>query len=281
MSVVGDMVFDTTLVLWVATVLAKGKTWASAAVSGILLTVALAVLVVMAINARRTSWLGLLVGGLLVVLFSRQSVFWAGMLSFFLIAIPVTMLNTGLVPLLLEAKPREFLGRVIAVFNRINQAASMISVVLAGGLASSVLLHLHADVAGLHMGRSDTIFTVAGLLIVAAGVYASIAFPTMGSSASSADAGAPAEDKEPSAVPSQPATEPTIQPVIVRRATLPRFLDRREFAAPPGAVSCQDRGWDGRGPDGRVRSGSDPAFAWQQWPSICDIPLACPSWIGA
>lgn len=27
-SVVGDMVFDTTLVLWVATVLARGKAWA-------------------------------------------------------------------------------------------------------------------------------------------------------------------------------------------------------------------------------------------------------------
>ena len=45
-STVGDYVFDTTLVLWVATVLAKGQSWAPAAVSGILLSVGAAVLLV-------------------------------------------------------------------------------------------------------------------------------------------------------------------------------------------------------------------------------------------
>src|SRR5580658_6841328 len=45
-SSLGDSVFTTTLVLWVVTVLAKGKSWAPAAVSTILLAVGIAVLVV-------------------------------------------------------------------------------------------------------------------------------------------------------------------------------------------------------------------------------------------
>src|ERR1700742_4619975 len=45
-STLGDYVFDTTLVLWVATVLAGGRRGAPAAVSGIMLSVGAAVLVV-------------------------------------------------------------------------------------------------------------------------------------------------------------------------------------------------------------------------------------------
>ncbi|MFE3372472.1 MFS transporter [Streptomyces sp. NPDC059173] len=45
-SSVGDMVFSTTLMLWVATVLAKDETWAPAAVSGVLVAGGTAVLVV-------------------------------------------------------------------------------------------------------------------------------------------------------------------------------------------------------------------------------------------
>ncbi len=45
-STIGDFVFSTTLVLWVATVLAKDQPWGPAAVSGILLAVSGAVLVV-------------------------------------------------------------------------------------------------------------------------------------------------------------------------------------------------------------------------------------------
>jgi len=45
-STIGDYAFDTTLVLWVATILARGRAWAPAAVSGVLLAVGAAVLLV-------------------------------------------------------------------------------------------------------------------------------------------------------------------------------------------------------------------------------------------
>src|SRR5277367_5188647 len=45
-SGLGDVVFDTTLVLWVATVLGRGQRWAPVAVSGVLLSAGAAVLIV-------------------------------------------------------------------------------------------------------------------------------------------------------------------------------------------------------------------------------------------
>src|SRR6266568_1204449 len=45
-STVGDFVFDTTLVLWIATKLGKGQSWAPAAVGGVMLAASVAILVV-------------------------------------------------------------------------------------------------------------------------------------------------------------------------------------------------------------------------------------------
>ncbi|HEX5497035.1 MAG TPA: hypothetical protein VFX70_20930, partial [Mycobacteriales bacterium] len=44
-SLLGDFMFDTTLVLWVGTVLARGQSWAPVAVSGVLVAVAVGTLV--------------------------------------------------------------------------------------------------------------------------------------------------------------------------------------------------------------------------------------------
>jgi MFS family permease len=45
-SAVGDFVFDTTMVLWIGTVIAKGQSWAPAAVSGVLIAVAVPAIVI-------------------------------------------------------------------------------------------------------------------------------------------------------------------------------------------------------------------------------------------
>lgn len=153
------------------------------------------------IGARRTTWLMLILTGVVVLVYARQTAFVPALVAFFFIAVPVTMLNTSLTPLMLAATPREYLGRMLAVFNPINTAASMLSVVISGWLASTALQHFHANVGGLHVGRVDTIFTISGLLIVAGGVYALIALP-----------GDSAADATPSAA--EPVVEPMIEPLI-------------------------------------------------------------------
>jgi MFS family permease len=133
--------------------------------------------VVQRIGARVTTWLGLLAGGVLIIAYSRQVQFWPGVVMLFLVAVPVTMLNTAIAPMLLAAVPREFLGRTIAFLNPVIQLASMVSVVVAGWLASTVLRNFAGSIGGLHLGPIDTIFTVSGLLIVVAAGYAAVALP--------------------------------------------------------------------------------------------------------
>jgi len=146
--------------------------------------------VVQWLGARRALWLGLLVAGAPVVGYARQTGFMGGVLLAFVIAIPMTMVNTAMTPLMLASTPREYLGRMLAVFNPVNQLASMLSVVVAGWLASTVLRNLAGSLGGLRFGPIDTIFTVSGLLIVITGGYALIALPTQAAEAASTEAAA-------------------------------------------------------------------------------------------
>ncbi|WP_084701607.1 MFS transporter [Streptacidiphilus anmyonensis] len=136
--------------------------------------------VVKRIGARATTWGALLVTGLLVLAYARQTEFLAGVILLTGVALPVAMLNTAMTPLLLEATPQEYLGRMIAVFNPVNELASMLSVVAAGWLASSALRDFHARVAGLAVGSIDTIFSAAGCCVLLAGLYAAVALPRGG-----------------------------------------------------------------------------------------------------
>lgn len=120
-------------------------------------------------GARTTTWLMLLVTGVLFFAYGRQQNFWGGIVLLVSFSIPVTVLNTAMSPLLFKATPQEYLGRMLAVFNPINQLASMLSVVAAGWLASTALRDFHGDFGGVHLGRIDTIFGVAAVLIVASG----------------------------------------------------------------------------------------------------------------
>ena len=129
------------------------------------------------IGAKATTWAGLVASGLLIVAYSRQTVFAAGVAVLFLSALPIAMLNTAMNPLLMAAAPRAYLGRVLAVFNPVTQLAGMLSTLLGGWLASSALRDFHGSVAGLRFGPYNTIFAAAGLIVIAAGIYARIALP--------------------------------------------------------------------------------------------------------
>jgi MFS family permease len=133
--------------------------------------------VVQRIGARRTAWTGLVLGGILLVGYSRQSALLGGVCLLFLFAVPITMLNTAMAPLLLNSAPREYMGRVVAVYYPVTQLAGMLSTLLAGWLTSSVLRNFTATVGGVRFGPIDTIFAVSGLLIVIAGCYARAALP--------------------------------------------------------------------------------------------------------
>lgn len=133
--------------------------------------------VVQWIGARATTWVGLIIGGALLFTYARQTGFLAGVVMLFLLMIPITMLNTAMTPLLFAAAPKEYMGRVMAVFYPVTQLASMLAATASGWLASSVLRGFSGSFAGVRIGPIDSILAVAGVLIVIAGVYARIALP--------------------------------------------------------------------------------------------------------
>jgi hypothetical protein len=65
----------------------------------------------------------------------------------------------------------------MAVINPIVTAASMLSVVAAGSLASTTLRNLNTHLLGLHLTRIDAIFLTSALLILTAGLYAYFTLP--------------------------------------------------------------------------------------------------------
>lgn len=136
--------------------------------------------VVERITARTATWVGLIIGGALLFVYSRQTGLIGGIVVLFLSIIPITVLNTAMSPLLLAATTKEYTGRVLAVFYPMTQLASMVAAASAGWLASSELRGFSASVGGVRLGPIDSIFAVASVLIVVAGVYAHAALPRAG-----------------------------------------------------------------------------------------------------
>ena len=131
------------------------------------------------IGARALTWSGLLATGVLAVAYALQRSFPAGLVMMAIYAMPIAMLNTAVAPLLLDAAPREYLGRVMAVFNPVNQFASMFSVVISGWLTSTVLRGFRASFAGITLNSVSLIFIVAGGLIFVSGIRALAALPSV------------------------------------------------------------------------------------------------------
>ncbi len=131
------------------------------------------------IGARALTWSGLLATGVLAAAYALQRSFPAGLVMLAIYAMPIAMLNTAVAPLLLDAVPREYLGRVMAVFNPVNQFASMLSVIVAAWLTSTVLRSFRASFVGISLNSVSLIFIVASGLILVSGIRAFTALPSV------------------------------------------------------------------------------------------------------
>jgi MFS family permease len=121
------------------------------------------------LGSSRAVWVGIIVSGVLVIGYARSSALVVAIVFMALTGLAVTIVNTALTPLLLSVTPQEMIGRVTAVINPIQYAASILSMAVAGFLASSVMRNFHVVIAGVTFGTYDTIFTFVGLLFVAGG----------------------------------------------------------------------------------------------------------------
>jgi hypothetical protein len=75
------------------------------------------------------------------------------------------------------AIPTLVIGPLAGVFvDPTTAIAGIISTAGAGYLATSLLSGFHSQVGGIRIGTYDTIFSLAGLLVLGGGVYAILAF---------------------------------------------------------------------------------------------------------
>ncbi len=124
------------------------------------------------VRPQQLFWLSLIGCGVALIGFSRATGLAVALTFAGALGVSVGVLNAVVSPILLSVTPSRMLGRVSAVLSPLQQLASIVSMALAGTLASTVLRGFHADVAGVTFGPYDTVFLAGGVLFVLGGVAA-------------------------------------------------------------------------------------------------------------
>jgi MFS family permease len=122
------------------------------------------------VRPARLFWLSLLGCGVMLIALSRTTSLIPAITTSALLGIAAGGLNAAFSPIILDVTPSRLLGRVSAVLSPLQQLASIVSMVLAGLLASTVLRGFGAKFAGLHFGPYDTVFAAGGALLLLAGL---------------------------------------------------------------------------------------------------------------
>ncbi|HEY7851104.1 MAG TPA: MFS transporter [Ktedonobacterales bacterium] len=124
------------------------------------------------IGLTRTIWGATIAIGVLVIVYARLDSFGAAAIALFFTGVPLAALDVAGGPLLLRETPERLIGRVSSLLTPLATVATLAGAALAGYLDSNALQHFSASILGMTFGPVDTIFCVAGALILASGVYA-------------------------------------------------------------------------------------------------------------
>lgn len=139
---------------------------------GLLVGVMVSPPVIRRLGNARAYWWGMIGMGVLSVIFARLTSFPLGVSVFFLTGVANAIPNVAMGPLVINSTPRELLGRVSAVFNPVTTLSALAASALGGYLYGTILHDFHFAVFGISFGPLDTIFSVVGLMLLAAGIYA-------------------------------------------------------------------------------------------------------------
>jgi len=138
---------------------------------GVIAGAVLAVVFAQRLGLERILSLAGLAAGVAFVIMARMTSIGAAVGLIVLVGMSQGGFGVTFWPLVLKATPRELVGRVAAILNPSPTLASMVSIALAGYLASTVLRGWHANMLGITLGPIDTILSGAGILMVLAGLY--------------------------------------------------------------------------------------------------------------
>lgn len=139
---------------------------------GLIMGAILASIFAQRIGLGRTIWIALVALGVLVLIYARLTSFVPAAVLLALLGIPLASLEVAGGPLVLRTAPRELVGRVTSLLNPIVILAGLVGTALAGYLDGAVLRGFHFTTLGVTFGPVDTIYTAAGVLVLAGGLYA-------------------------------------------------------------------------------------------------------------
>lgn len=120
--------------------------------------------------ARAIAW-SVVALGLIVITYARLTSFVPAVVLTGVCGIFMAVIGVSTAPLLLKETPRELVGRVASLLDPVITLAAVAGTALAGYLDSVVLRDFHLTILGVAMGPVDTIFTVAGALVLLGGIY--------------------------------------------------------------------------------------------------------------
>src|SRR5207245_9471538 len=107
------------------------------------------------IRLARITWSALVTSGIFVIVMSHLTSLYPALVAAFLFGVSTTAVIVTAGPLALDSTSREFVGRVTAVINPLGRLAALVSVALAGSLASTVLLGFLAIALAVAFGHVD------------------------------------------------------------------------------------------------------------------------------
>jgi MFS family permease len=122
------------------------------------------------VGPARVFWVGTLTAGLLLLVYSRLTQVGPALAVVAAVGCMFGALNAAGPPILLAIIPQNLIGRVMSVFNPLQQVANIGGLAAAGFLVSTVLQDFHTEVCGIKFGPIDTTFLLSALLVTAAGI---------------------------------------------------------------------------------------------------------------
>jgi MFS family permease len=123
------------------------------------------------IELKRLLYLTLLATGLVIIVFSRTTLFGVALGVAALMGVTIAAANVALQPLVMNETPEHMIGRIEAVLTPLATVASLISLSIGGYLASVVLVNFRGTFLNMTFGPIDTIYAGTGFLFIVASFY--------------------------------------------------------------------------------------------------------------
>jgi hypothetical protein len=124
------------------------------------------------LGMSRIVWLSVLALGVIIIAYSRMTLFAPAAALLFVSGLPNGTVNTVMSPMLLGITPREMVGRVSSLLYPVIMIASIVGTAMADYLDAVVLRGFSTTVLGMRFGPVDIIFLSSEVIVLLSALLA-------------------------------------------------------------------------------------------------------------